>query len=81
MPNFNEKKHKNGVFVILEFEKPLLLRGFGLRSASDNSSRDPKDFVLYVENFLKTDEKAKEVRWKMYHEVNHCKWRGKDDGR
>lgn len=41
VPNFNEKKLNNGVWAILEFEKPVLLRGFGLRSANDNPNRDP----------------------------------------
>ena len=34
------------------FRKPLLIRGYGLKSANDFPVRDPKDFSLWVMNAL-----------------------------
>ena len=35
-------------WVVFKFKKPLLIRGYGLKSANDHPVRDPRDFKLLV---------------------------------
>jgi len=40
-----------------KFKKPLLIRGYGLKSANDAPNRDPKNFELWVHDVM--DERPK----------------------
>ena len=47
-------------WVKVEFEQPMLLRGYGLRTTSDAEENDPKSFELFGVDYLITriqDEK------------------------
>jgi hypothetical protein len=35
-------------WILYQFKRPLLIRGYGLKSANDEPGRDPKSFSLYV---------------------------------
>ena len=37
--------------VHIKFSSPILLNGFGLRSANDRNARDPKEFRLFVKAY------------------------------
>ena len=52
---------KDNAWVKIEFEQPMLLRGYGLRSTNDSSEHDPKHFELFGVDYLITrmhEEKA-----------------------
>ena len=47
-PTYSEGK----VFVIFEFKKPILLRGYGVKSANDWPTRDPMHIQLSIVDFM-----------------------------
>mmetsp|Transcript_12870 Transcript_12870/g.19943 ORF Transcript_12870/g.19943 Transcript_12870/m.19943 type:complete len:97 (-) Transcript_12870:242-532(-) len=46
-------------WVVYKFQKPILIRAFGLKSANDWPDRDPKTFKLMVHDVFDEREKSK----------------------
>ena len=51
-------KFKGNGWVKLKFKAPLMIRGYGLKSANNFPIRDPKDFSFLVMDVLDTDKKC-----------------------
>ena len=48
----------NAAWVVFRFERPILIRGYGLVSAGDVPSRDPKHWNFMIKDALKVLTKA-----------------------
>ena len=48
----------NSGWVQFDLKKPLLIRGYALKSAGDEPNRDPKNFSLYALNVMDKSEEG-----------------------
>jgi len=74
MENTNSESDKwitpsNIGWIVYSFAKPIVIRGYGIKTAGDFPERDPKDWDILIEDAVAVNTKETLEKWELVHSV------------
>lgn len=65
--------------LTIYFEKPILIRGYGIKSANDYPDRDPRDWLFSAVNFVKAEANQKKEKFYKLSDIKKVKFHNRWD--